>query len=94
MAVMVPVAAAATPPSPPPIVRAVAVTPSQIVLEWEPGSPDVTSYTVRRDGAVLASVNPATLTFSDSTVLAGRRYGSWSSRRSALAGPQPRQRSV
>ena len=74
MAVTVPIAAAATPPSPPPIVRAVAITPSQIVLEWEPGSPDVTSYTVRRDGAVLASVNPATLTFSDSTVLAGRRY--------------------
>ena len=74
MAVTVPIAAAATPPSPPPIVRAVAVTPSQIVLEWESGGPDVTSYTVRRDGAVLASVNPATLTFSDSTVLAGRRY--------------------
>ncbi len=74
MAVTVPIAAAATPPSPPPIVRAVAVTPSQIVLEWESGGPDVTSYTVRRDGSVLASVNPATLTFSDDTVLAGHRY--------------------
>ena len=74
MAVTVPIAAAATPPSAPPTVRAVAITPTEVILEWEPGSPDVTSYTVRRDGAVLASVNPATLTFSDATVLAGRRY--------------------
>ncbi|HET9667651.1 MAG TPA: metallophosphoesterase, partial [Desertimonas sp.] len=74
VAVTVPIAAAATPPSAPPTVRAVAITPTEVILEWEPGSPDVTSYTVRRDGAVLASVNPATLTFSDATVLAGRRY--------------------
>ena len=74
VAVAIPTAAAATPPSAPPTVRAVAITPTEVVLEWEPGSPDVTSYTVRRDGAVLASVNPATLTFSDSTVMAGRRY--------------------
>ncbi len=43
-------------------------------MEWEPGGLGTTSYTVRRNGVVRASVGSATRLFSDTTVVAGNRY--------------------
>jgi chitodextrinase len=70
----IPSPVSAAPPAPPPVVRAVAVTPTEVDVEWEPGGPDTTSYVVRRDGAALATVDAATLTYADTTVVAGTHY--------------------
>ena len=66
--------AGAAPPTPPPAVRAVAVSPTEVDVDWEPGGPDTTSYVVRRNGGLRATVDAATLTFADTTVVAGSRY--------------------
>ena len=66
--------AGAAPPTPPPAVRAVAVSPTEVDVDWEPGGPDTTSYVVRRNGGLRATVDAATLTFADTTVMAGSHY--------------------
>ena len=62
------------PPSAPSVVRAVALTPSEVTVEWGPGGRDTRSYTLRRDGVVIGTVDAATRSFSDLSVEAGRRY--------------------
>jgi fibronectin type 3 domain-containing protein len=61
-------------PAAPTGVRAVALTPSQVTVEWQPGGTGTVSYTVRRNGVAIASVDAATRSFSDTAVAAGQRY--------------------
>ena len=52
-----------------------AVSPTEVDVDWEPGGPDTTSYVVRRNGGLLVPRwTPRTSTFADTTVVAGSRY--------------------
>jgi chitodextrinase len=63
-------------PQPPTNLDATAVSAGRVDLTWDAGSDDVgvTAYDVYRGGSLLASVDGATLAYSDQTVTAGTQY--------------------
>ena len=65
-----------TPPSAPTAVTASALSPFSVAVSWGAATDDVgvTAYDVLRDGVAVASVDAATLTFTDTTVLAGTTH--------------------
>ena len=63
-------------PQPPSNLDATAVSAGRVDLTWDAGSDDVgvTAYDIYRGGSLLASVDGATLAYSDLTVTAGTQY--------------------
>ncbi len=65
-----------TPPTAPSSLTATAASPTSVALTWAPATDavGVTGYSVRRDGAVVGSVNGSTTTFVDPSVAAATTY--------------------
>ncbi len=73
-AIWVPTVSAAPQPGADPSLRAVAITASEVVLEWEGAPSGTVSYAISRDGAALATADASASSFVDTGVAGGRRY--------------------